>query len=64
MEQKNINKNYVNIDQVFIYADKNKNGKLSIKEMLDNFDSNGRTVSTKIFIASILNYEIKNKKKF
>ena len=63
MEQKNINKNYVNIDQVFIYADKNKNGKLSIKEMLDNFDSNGRTVSTKIFIASILNYEIKNKKK-
>ena len=66
MKQKNINKYtnmYINVDKVFIYADKNKNGKLSIKEMLNNFDTNGRTVSTRIFIASILNYEIKNKTK-
>ena len=30
--------------------------------MLDNFDSNGRTVSTEIFIATILDYQLRNKK--
>ena len=54
--------NYINIDQIFYFADKNKNGKLSIQEMLDNFDSNGRTVSTEIFIATILDYQLRNKK--
>jgi hypothetical protein len=58
-----IKNNYVNIDQVFKYADENKNGKLSVKEMLNNFDLNGRTVSTKIFIATILDYQIRNKNK-
>ena len=58
-----IKNNYVNIDQVFKYADENKNGKLSVKEMLNNFDLNGRTVSTKIFIATILDYKIRNKNK-
>lgn len=62
--KKRINKriNYINIDQVFYFADKNKNGKLSIQEMLDNFDSNGRNVSTEIFIATILDYQVRNKK--
>jgi len=62
--KKRVNKsiNYINIDQIFYFADKNKNGKLSIQEMVDNFDSNGRTVSTEIFIASILDYQVRNKK--
>lgn len=62
--KKKVNKkiNYINIDQIFKFADKNKNGKLSIQEMLDNFDSNGRTVSTEIFIATILDYQVRNKK--
>ena len=62
--KKKVNKriNYINIDQIFYFADKNKNGKLSIQEMLDNFDSNGRTVSTVIFIATILDYQVRNKK--
>ena len=58
-----IKNNYVNIDQVFKYADENKNGKLSVKEMLNKFDSDGRSVSTKIFIATILDYQIRNKTK-
>jgi hypothetical protein len=63
-KKKKVNKkiNYTNIDQVFKFADKNKNGKLSIQEMLDNFDSNGRTISTEIFIATILDYQVRNKK--
>ena len=49
------------IDSLFKFANKNNDKFLSIKELLNNFDSGGRQVTTEIFLATIIDYDIKNK---
>ena len=49
------------IEKIFKNTDLNKNDSLSIKEIINNFDTDKRTITSEIFLASIIDHDLKHK---
>lgn len=61
--KKNNNKKIIkkkDINKYFNFIDNNNDKFLTIKELLKNLDTDGRQISTEIFLASVIDYDIKN----
>ena len=49
-----------NINKYFKFIDNNNDKFLTIKELLKNLDTDERQISTEIFLATVIDYDIKN----